>query len=77
MTEDIVKLTYLEQACKQAEDIKELANQLPLDNEGKALLVRLRLNHLVGFLNGGQSAGVTIKVIKAQQESSKESKEKE
>ena len=61
------KLTFLENALQQAIQVSDLANQLPLDTEGKALLIRLKLNHLVGYLSGGQSAGVTIKVIKQQE----------
>ena len=61
------KLTYLENALQQAMQVSDLANQLPLDTEGKTLLIRLKLNHLVGYLSGGQSAGATVKVIKQQQ----------
>ena len=79
MSEENVKLTYLEDALKQAESLRDIATQLPLDSEGKALLLRFRLNHLCGFLSGGHSAGVTIKVIKQQQEKSeaKEAKDKD
>ena len=75
MSEENVKLTYLEDALKQAEALRDVATQLPLDSEGKALLLRFRLNHLCGFLSGGHSVGVTIKVIKQQQEASKDKPE--
>jgi hypothetical protein len=79
MSEENVKLTYLEDALKQAEALRDVATQLPLDSEGKALLLRFRLNHLCGFLSGGHSAGVTIKVIKQQQDKAeaKEAKDKD
>ena len=77
MSDENTKLTYLEDALKQATEIREVAAQLPLDSEGKALLLRFRLNNLCGFLAGGQSAGVTIKVIKQQQDKAAESKDKD